>query len=71
MYKTGYVLTHPVDYDNSMWFPLVVEVWRGEHMIDKGLILRHSEFCVRMAPDDRAHVKETNEFRIGELSELD
>lgn len=70
MYKTGYVLTHPVDYDNAMWFRCLVEVWRDNQMIDRGLILRHSEFCVRLAPDDRAHVKETNEFRIGELPEL-
>lgn len=70
MYHSGYVLSHDSDFDNAMWLMIPVEVYRNGELVDRGIILRHSEFCVRFAPNDRAHVKTTNEFRIITLQDL-
>lgn len=70
MYPVGYVLDHECDFDNTMWLMLPVEVISDGKVIDRGMILRYSEFIVRLAPDDRPHYKDMNLFRITTMEEL-
>lgn len=63
MYKSGFVLTSEIHFDNAMFFALPVTVWQYDELIEfGGPIESHNEDAVKI--NGAYYLKATCEFRI-------